>query len=240
MLIRVDFDTSLLIVGLREVRYYATQRKPDLPNLGISAFFVAMPKLILITNVERSMQSLIKELTVKLKTGQPGPINDALKQIERIRNDYVEEKWKRKPNAGSFEKLQAIRKEAWRMCQSEDWRERYGGIRALKSLWPSEVFEHNPTELIRLLFRLLQDDEARVRYSASNVFNNLRPFGRSFTERHFVQVYENLIELYDRSKGRKKESISRALDQFWCPYLEAVLIAQGFEPVQEKPEGEAA
>lgn len=184
-------------------------------------------------------------LLEEVKSGQQERINRALKDVEKLREPHLDESFGRVEGTKATGCMRFLLDEFMKMCGNPDGKTRWLGLRGIIKIRFTHAIDEREKELADLFLRAIVDDEARVRQAAVYAFDYLRPFEKpagyvdSFRERFpfqefdegdYVELFLALQGLFDEEKGKKKKSVSRALDGLWCPMLEELMEQRGFHP----------
>lgn len=170
----------------------------------------------------------------KLKTGETKKINEGVKEIEGLWERHIDEKWERIKGTRATDTLRFLRDELIKMCNHDDWKMRYAGLRGLRRLAISDVFDERIEDMIKLFLESIMDDDGRVRRATVHTFGWMRPMGKGFTADMYAELYLKLQNMYHSVEDeKKKKSIDQVLGKLWCPLLDTIMAARGYVPEED-------
>lgn len=174
----------------------------------------------------RKMNSTTKETTAKeiliaLKTGRIPRAKEAVKTLHKMLNVHYNENAGRKKGSETTDTLRFLRDEFLKMCEDSNHEICYAGLRGLRAIQISDIFEEKLDEMIDLFLGTIISENGRVRFATANIFDGVRPKGKKFTEKMYAYLFTAMQVMYeDETDPKKKKSIEQALDNLWSPRLE--------------------
>lgn len=169
-------------------------------------------------------KKIVEQILVALKSGRTPQARVAVKTLDKMLFMHYAESAGRKMGSETTQTLRCLRDEFLKLCEDDNSENCYAGLRGLRAIQISDIFEEKLDEMIDLFLGTIISENGRVRFATANIFDGIRPNRGKFTEKMHADLFIALqVMCDDESDPKKKKSLEQALDNIWSPRLEEYL-----------------
>ncbi len=176
-------------------------------------------------------RDIVRGILKKLRSRNTRGINEGLRLAWELWRRSLDEKFGVTHGDSATGGIAQLIDELLVLVRDPNWRVRYAAIRGLSNVSLSEEAMIRVLIITQRLLESLRDRDGRVRRASVHALDRIRD---NFPDDFYIQTYLFLQDLYDtEADAKKRRSIEQALDALYTPYLEDLMIAMGFAPMDE-------